>query len=463
MEDSVRGKPVIKRRIWIRVVAVILVIGLIATAGLVEASRVVFDRIAGTNSAEQEASAYIGDTTDYLNEPLTRRMASVLYSYLTKPVTYADYYLRMSLSIAKEDYASAAEECRKCIELWENEDQSLAELWTKLACLDALLADYAQARDELDTAISVTDAANIDPTMYLLRAQMSAQLGDAESALADVEAYETLTGDETSLLSVKGPLYEATGDYEKAESVYTALLSDTNADTFDPAVYASRARVRLLEGNYEGARADAEAFFAAGCTDEEAATRYILAVSAMQGGDYAAAEENFLEALAQGYPEPAEIYPSLVYVRYMQGDLDGAKEAGETALTIEGCETAELLQWMGIIDMAQGLYDEAAAYFTRSLALDDTQADLHYYIGICLVAQNEYQAAADAFTESIARGESLADSYYNRGVCYAALEQYESAYDDMLSALALSEDGNLTASAADMRDKLAGVLGKQGN
>jgi len=458
MEDSVRERPVVKRRIWIRVIAVILVLGLMATAGLIEASSIVFSKTAGANAAEQDAAGYIGDTTEYLGAPLTQRMANVLYSYLREPVTYADFYLRMSLSISKGDYPAAREGCSKCIELWNDEDQPLSELWTKLACLDALLGDYGQARDELDAAIGL-GGADEDPTMYLLRAQMSAQLGEAEPALSDIAAYEDLTGDFSSLLAIKGPLYEVTGAYALAEEAYTALLSSADEGAFDPAAYGSRARVRLLLGDFAGARADAEAFFAAGCADEGGATRYVLAACAMQQQDYALAEENFLLALEDGYPNSAEVYPSVVYVRYMQGDLTGAREAGETALSLEGGETAELLQWMGVIDMAQGAYDEAVQYFARSIALDDTQTNLHYYMGVCLVALGEYQVAADAFTISVGRGESLAESYYNRGVCYAALEQYESAYADMLSAIALSQDGELTASAADLRDKLAEALG----
>ncbi len=459
MEDSVRERPVVKRRILIRVIAVVLVVGLIATAGLIEASRIVFGDVAGANAAEQDAADYIENTTEYLGAPLTQRMANVLYSYLREPVTYADHYLRMSLSISKGAYSDAAESCARCIELWNDEDQPLSELWTRLACLDALLGDYEKARDELDTAVGLGSAAD-DPTMYLLRAQMSAQLGEAEPALSDITAYESLTGDAVSLLAIKGPLYEATGAYLLAEEVYTAMLSVADAGASDPAIYGSRARVRLLMNDYAGARADAEAFFAAGCADEDGATRYILAACTLQEQNYALAEENFLLALEEGYPNPAEVYPSLVYVRYMQGDLVGAKTAGTEALSIEGGETAELLQWMGVIDMAQGAYDAASSYFARSAALDDTQTDLYYYMGVCLVALDDYQAAADAFTVSVGRGESLAESYYNRGVCYAALEQYESAYADMLSAIAFSQDGELTASATDLRDKLAKALDK---
>ncbi|HOS18846.1 MAG TPA: tetratricopeptide repeat protein, partial [Clostridia bacterium] len=93
-------------------------------------------------------------------------------------------------------------------------------------------------------------------------------------------------------------------------------------------------------------------------------------------------------------------------------------------------------------------------------ALDDARTDLYYYMGVCFIARNEYDKAVGALTQSIARGESLANSYYNRGVCYAALEDYENAYEDMQSALAVSGDAELTASAADLRDKLAKALGK---
>ncbi len=459
MEQTAVEKPVKKRRLWMRIVAVILAIGLLATAGLIEASRVVFDGTRGANEAERNAAGYLGDTTEYLDEPLAVRMADVLYAYLGEPATYAEHYLRMSVSIARGEYSSAAEHCAACIRLWQDEEQPLSELWTKLACLHALLGDYVKAREELDTALSIGQA-DADPTMYLLRAQMSAQLGDAKGALDDIASYEALAGDAAALAAIKGPLYEAAGDYEAAEAAYAALIAGPDGGIPDLGAHANRARVRLLLADYAGASADAEAFFAAGLADENGAVRYILAACALQEENYALAAENFALALANGYPDPAGLYPSLVYARYMQGDLAGAKKAGETALSLEGGESAELLQWMGVIALAQGSYREAADFFSRSAALDGTRADLYYYTGVCLVALNEYDQAILAFTQSIARGESLANSYYNRGVCYAALGDYENAYQDMHSAIVVSEDAELTASAADLRDKLAKAIGR---
>jgi len=459
MEHAVAERPVKKRRLWMRILAAILAAGLLATAGLVEASRVVFDKARGANEAERNAAGYLADTTEYLGEPLTGRMTEVLYAYLDEPVTYADHYLRMSVSIARGNVSSAADYCAACIRLWQDEEQPLSELWTKLACLHALLGEYAQAREELDTALSVGQA-DADPTMYLLRAQMSAQLGDAQGALGDIASYESLAGEDAALAAIKAPLYEIAGDYESAEAAYTVLLTGAGGEAPDPAACANRARVRFLLGDYAGARADAEAFFAADPAGVDGTARYIIATCALQEEDYALAAKSFELALAEGYPGPAGVYPSLVYARYMQGDLDGAKRAGEAALQIEGGESAELLQWMGVIELALGSYGEAADYFSRSAALDDARTDLYYYMGVCFIARNEYDKAVGALTQSIARGESLANSYYNRGVCYAALEDYENAYEDMQSALAASGDAELTASAADLRDKLAKALGK---
>lgn len=456
MSRAILGKLATTRRWWMRILAVILVIGLLATAGLAEASRVIFNAATGANAAEQDAAGYLEDNTAYLDEPLRRRMASVVLSSLRKPKTYADYSLRLSLLIAKADYAAAAEACAACIELWQNDEPSLSQLWTKLACLYALCGNYAAARDALNTAISL-GGADADPAMYLLRAQMSAQMNDAKAALGDIASYEAQTGDEATLRSIKAPLLEAAGEYAAAEAAYTAMLEGEEPDA---SAYGGRARVRLLLGDYIGSFADAEAFLSAGQTDADGSVRYILAACAMQQGDYARAEENFVLALEAGYPTPANVYSSLVYARYMQGDLSGAREAGESALALEGGETAELLQWMGIMDMAEGAYAAAADYFRRGIAFNDTQADLHYYLGVCLVAQNKYAAAVEEFTTSIGRGESLANSHYNRGVCYAALLDYQSAYDDMALAIANSQEADLTASATELMKTLAAALGE---
>lgn len=458
MEASAPEKAPAKHKLWMRIVAAVLVIGMIATAGLIEASRVVFNAFGKDNSAEQQAADYINGNTDYLGEGLSARMADVIYAYLRTPVNYSDHYLRMSVDIAREDYEGAAESCRQCILLWDGEEgESPASLWTKLGCLYALMGDYARAKDGLTEAIGASNGA-ADGTVYLLRAQMEAQLGDAEGALADIASYKATEGETDAFLSVEGPLYETLGDYAAAEEKYTAILSSVDGAVYDGAVYASRARVRFLLEDYEGARADAEAYFGAGFSDTDGSTAYILAVCAMQGGDFAAAEEAFIRSIDEGYPTKADVYPSLVYSQYMQGKLDEALATGNEALASEGCETAELNEWMGVIALSKSEYEQAAAFFTRCCELDDTRTDIHYYLGICAVALNEYDTAITRFSESIERGESEAVCYYNRGVCYAATMQYQNALDDMNAALSLEPDADIKASAEELKTQLEQAL-----
>ncbi len=110
-------------------------------------------------------------------------MADVLYAYLRTPVNYADHYLRMSVDIAREDYEGAAESCAQCISMWNGEEgETPSSLWTKLGCLYALMEDYKKAGESLTQAIALEADAG-DGTIYLLRAQMEAQLGDAQGAL----------------------------------------------------------------------------------------------------------------------------------------------------------------------------------------------------------------------------------------------------------------------------------------
>lgn len=441
-----------------RIVAAVLVVGMLATAGLIESSKIIFSAAKKNNAAEQQAADYIGDNTGYLNEGLSARMADVLYAYLRTPVNYADHYLRMSVDIACEDYEGAVESCAQCISMWNGEEgETPASLWTKLGCLYALMEDYQKADESLTQAIALEADAG-DGTIYLLRAQMEAQLGDAQGALADIGSYKALAGETDAFLSVEGPLYEVLGDYTAAEEKYTAILSSADADVYDGEVYASRARVRLLLEDYEGARADAEAYFEEGYSDKDGATAYILAVCALQETDYAAAEAAFERSLSEGYPTKADVYPSLVYCEYMQGKTDEALATGNEALAESGCETAELNEWMGVITLSKSEYEKAAAYFTRCCELDDTRTDIHYYLGICAVALNEYDTAIARFTESIERGESEAVSRYNRGVCYAATMQYQNALDDMNAALALTQDEEIRASAEQLKAQLEQAL-----
>lgn len=455
-ETPVIEKKTTKRSLVIRITAAVLVIGLIATAGLVEASRVVFTSAGKANDAETGAAQYIEESTSYLDEGTIARMGDVLYAFLSDPVTYEDYYLRLSVSISKEKYDDAAEYCAKCIELYKNgNDETLADLYIKLGCLEALRGDYGAARAGFDGALAITPD---NSTVVLLRAQMSAQLGDAESALADVAKYEELTGDETSLLSVKGPLYEMTGEYALAAECYTKELEGADADV---SLYASRARCRMLTGDYAGARADAEEYFALGGTDGDGVTSYILAACLMNGGDYSGAETRFLSAIENGYAEVAEAYTQVLYCRYMLTDYSAAIEAGELAVS-NGGGSAELYEWMGIAEMGLSNFELAEGYFDKSMELDDTITDIYYYRGVCRVALADYGNAVDDFTVSIDRGESVGQCAYNRGVCLASLGDYAGALEDMDRAILNSDGNELTASATELRDQLAAALGQTG-
>lgn len=72
-----------------------------------------------------------------------------------------------------------------------------------------------------------------------------------------------------------------------------------------------------------------------------------------------------------------------------------------------------------------GRLEEALAYAQKGLALNATDANLHYVVSLIYRQQNKWQQEADAYDKALANVESSDELWYNRGVAYYHLGNAE--------------------------------------
>jgi tetratricopeptide (TPR) repeat protein len=117
-------------------------------------------------------------------------------------------------------------------------------------------------------------------------------------------------------------------------------------------------------------------------------------------------------------------------VAQQEGRLGDAVRAYQTiAVVAKGSPTIAASAHLsaGNIYMSLGKFEEAAAAFRRSLALDATSAEAQNNLGEALGELKQYQRALEAFQRAVALDSRFLKARYNMGVTYDRLGQLKYA------------------------------------
>ncbi len=435
--------------IWKRIMAGFLALVFILSMVLTVRAQIRFSGLNYVGRVSEYAARLTEDNTGYLSKSTLDRAWSILRTTVRRPQTYQDYELYASIAIAREDYETAIPYMRGCVDTYDGgDDAELAVLWLRLASLQVLREKYSDGIEALERALALDDT--LAPA-YFLRAELNYTLGDAEAAVADLDAYRSLENSDPVILASLGELYEATGDFAAAAECYTAGI--TNERTYSDDLLVKRARCRVQLGDMDKARTDLESYFTRGGADPDGEAAAMLAVCRMNVEDYAGAYEMFHRAIADGYADPYLLYSQSLLCAYMAGDYAGAARDGERAITwaeTRGENSGELHFWVGLANLVSEDYSGASRHFERAAEQDGTQKDLNYYRGVSALAQEQPEEAIVFFTRSIELEESVTPSLYDRAICALSLGRWWEASEDLREVLQRGDDEDLCTKAQEL-------------
>ena len=423
-------------KLWIRVVALILVV-----AVLMSITRVDFSLMRYKGTDQMIAAQYLMDSTPYLGESRIQRLKALL----TGLDPFSLNLQAAEIAIAKTDYVEAADFLRKCIPQSPDSLQA-AELYSRLGCVYMLANDPVQAQQAFDDSIRENPA---EATPYLLRAQLRYQSEDIAGSVEDARTYLELGGNDTDMLTTVSSLCELGGDLDSAVEAMTRMIDETSDDTEKARSYAERGRLLYLQGLEAEAAADigeAKKLNTGVLTGVHYA---IVGLYEYGIGDYNESQEDFLKAARLSEDGNAEYYEQAILCGYLTGDYEFIQQVIEEA---EGGNmmTASSLLIEGILMFSQEKYEEADSALTRSIETGNIMVGAYYYRGRTRMASGQYETAAEDFTEALNWEESEIGCIFNRGVCYFAMEEDDKAEQDLTYVIEHDTEGSLATSAQEL-------------
>ncbi len=340
-------------------------------------------------------------------------------------------------------------------------------------------------------------AAQIKPDLYeayhnlaIAYAQTCSPVLQLDRAVAAAETAVRLRPDEAGARRLLGDLYHQTGREEDAKEALLAALDrqpdDALAQRLLGDVYtalgqadaAAQAYERALALVPESAAGDAAAEVQRGDVLVSAG-RYAEAVSAYEAaraadpgrsaplrglgnayfwqGEVEKAVEVY-QAWAQIAPEDAEA-PLLIGLAYAHaGQTEKAIPALERAAQLveaqETCDPAPMLVLAGLYWQQDDL-ERAAETYKKALAIDPSNADVHYILGSTYLLQDRWDEAVPSLREAVDLRPDFVEALQALGQSYIASESWEEALATYEQLAALTpQDASVYLALGDAHSQL---------
>lgn len=319
---------------------------------------------------------------------------------------FADYYVKLSVSLVKKDYPQALLEVNQCLALYTGESKDvLSDLWLKKAGLAVLTGDAKGAVEAADYALGVDST--LDQAL-LIKSQGLASLGQNPEALVALDAY---IKDETQAAEYRvyrAQLLHATGQW---------LLAAKEISLLEAEGKAMPEHINLRADSY------------------------------VQLKDYEHAEQDLTYCIQNGYQTEESHYFRGI-CRLMQGKQQEAAE--DFALAGQSHKDARYLQALSLYEAKD--YRAALPLFEQEVAAG-TQ-DAYFYLAVCLIQAEDYVKAEEMLTQAIHHGVMLPQSYFNRGLCRAKLDNEDGSISDFEHAKLQNEDEDIRLGATEVLNEV---------
>ena len=151
----------------------------------------------------------------------------------------------------------------------------------------------------------------------------------------------------------------------------------------------------------------------------EVQNRFQAGQSAVEAGDFAAAEAEFRAAL-EAMPGLSEARANLGLALFLQGKYEqSADELEQVTLALPDLPAAQL--FLGLSRLKLGESDRAIDALTRSLELDPANLEAHRALAACHLAKGDYASAVQEFQAAYSHSPDKSEAWYQLGRDYMGL------------------------------------------
>jgi tetratricopeptide (TPR) repeat protein len=305
------------------------------------------------------------------------------------------------LSITPHRWSLVAQDQHYALFMREHPDQALVwDAANPTLLLDTYHAlqhgDDRQVRDYLQ---QVTGAYPDWAPGWLLRAQLEADLGNVQVALANADRAITLDPDLEAAYRFRVAIYTEQQDWAQAEADLAQLLT---LAVDDPDLYIQLGQVQAAQG------------------------------------DLAQAVTSLEQATAHD-PVSARIYFDRAITYRNLGNLAAAIADLSHAIALEPDEL-DYYYWRGILYRASDDFDAALADFNHIIEQAPTYALAYHKRGLIHRQQGDWEQALADFDRTIELRPNFAQAYFDRGLVYEQFEALDQARADYEQVLELSDD-----------------------
>lgn len=267
---------------------------------------------------------------------------------------------------------------------------------------------YPQAAADAER---VLEQAPKDSDAYFWRARARAALSQDAEAIADYASVISLAPGSKAARFNRGLLHRKAGRLADAEADFEAAirLRPEQSDS-----WRYRGLVRLEQKRFAEARADFEQ--ALRLEPDHVGATIDLGNALYRSGDYDAAIVHLSRAIERGVTSVA-IWNNRCYFHVLRRQFDRARSDCAEALRLDP-QRATTLHSLGAMRMHEGDFDEALAYFDRSIARDPKSAFAHFGRAIALLRKGEAEPAQEAFAKARALDGEIDERYRELGLEY---------------------------------------------
>lgn len=211
-----------KKRVWIRILAMFLVLTMVIGYW---ASAMINVKIA--TDASDAAIKYLAESTEYVNSDRTERFSDLVRSFRrTDDIEY--YYLQASIKIGATKYEEALEYINKCLNLSSpiQYRETYIDALTKKGCLLTLLGRDAEAVEALELAIETEPELS---DIYLVLAQIYLNGNDVDKLEKTLEGYLEIVPDDLDMRITYMQTLAAQGrDAEASKQGFIVIENDNS-------------------------------------------------------------------------------------------------------------------------------------------------------------------------------------------------------------------------------------------